>query len=86
MVITIKTSTVRLDPSLMVYQVEIECRGKIWRETHGSRTELANFLRGFEAGFNMGTDGFARLPLIPNHSDESTDAYTKDPECPGSNT
>jgi hypothetical protein len=80
MLIKINTQTFRLDPSLMVYQVEVECKGKIWRETYGSRSDLANFLRGLEAGYNMTTDGFLRLPLIPNHSDEDTDAYTKDPE------
>jgi len=78
MLIKISTQTFRLDPSLMVYQVEIESKGKVWRETYGSRSDIANFLRGFEAGYNMTTEGFLRLPLIPHHSDESTDAYTKD--------
>jgi hypothetical protein len=41
---------------------------------------VERFLRGLEAGYNMTTGGFLRLPLIPHHSDETTDAYTKDPE------
>jgi hypothetical protein len=81
MLITIKTQTFRLDPGLMVYEVELQNdkRG-MWRESFGCRLEVERFLRGVEASFNMATGGFLRLPLIPNHSNETTDAYTKDPE------
>jgi hypothetical protein len=80
MVITIKTQTIHLDPGLMIYEVEIECKEKVWREVYGSRAEVSTFLRGFEAAYNMVTEGFLRVPMIPTHSDESTDSYTKDPE------
>jgi hypothetical protein len=81
MLIKISTQTVRLDPGLMVYEVELQNdkRG-MWRESFGCRLEVERFLRGVEASFNMATGGFLRLPLIPNHSNETTDAYTKDPE------
>ena len=81
MLITIKTQTFRLDPGLMVYEVELQNdkRG-MWRESFGCRLEVERFLRGLEAGYNITTGRFLRLPLIPHHSDETTDAYTKDPE------
>lgn len=81
MLIKIHTKTIRqLDPGLMVYEVELQNDRGVWRETYGSKSEVVTFLRGVEASYNLVTGSFLRLPLIPNHSDEATDAYTKDQE------
>ena len=78
MLIKVSTKAVRLDPSLMVYEVELQNDRGVWRETYGSRQEVDRFLRGVEAGYNLSTGRFLRLPMVPNHPEETTDAYTKD--------
>jgi hypothetical protein len=81
MLIRVSTKTVRLDPSLMVYEVELHNDdGGVWKETYGSRFEVKTFLRGVEAGYNLISGGFLYVPFITSHSDETTESYTKDPE------
>lgn len=80
MLIKVSTKTIHLDPNIMVYEIELERDEKVWKETYGSRQEVDRFLRGLEAGYNMTSGGFLRLPFVSNHPDETTESYTKDPE------
>lgn len=80
MLIKVSTKTIRLDPGIMVYEVELQNDKGVWRETYGSRFEVQTFLRGVEAGYNLTSGGFLNLPFITSHSDETTESFTKDPE------
>jgi hypothetical protein len=78
MKITIHSRAVLSDPSLLVYQVELEHDG-IWRESFGSKSDLVHFLRGVEAFYNMATGGLLRLPDIPTRPNETVSKTTDAP-------
>jgi hypothetical protein len=52
------------DPSITIYEVELEQAGKIWRETFGSEESLNSFVLGLRAAIGV-AGGYLEMPTIP---------------------
>lgn len=51
--ITIKSIEVGQDPSITIYEVELQSESGIWRETYGTRELVEAFLRGVKAAYGI---------------------------------
>jgi len=64
----IRRYSIRMDPSLSVFNVELHKPNGIWTESFGSEKLLRAFLRGVRAGADMSGGEFFSEPEIPSGS------------------
>ena len=81
--ISVTPLQVMTDPVTLVFQVSIDNKASVWKETFGSRPQLDAFLRGVLAGAAMYGRAHLDLPAIPaNEHIRPIEALSRSPEGP----